>query len=328
MDNGNFERLSNSILSGREKDIPSIFLLMFLDNFDCKLEFMMHRRDFLQASTVMITPLSLKLSDTADQLNENVALAVATICLDGFGNEKFDPAFEIIPQTGISNVEFNVWYGGNITPRGIESIRLRCYQHGLTPISLQGSSFGGNVTKDVGHKLWLMQQAKNLGARRVKFTGSKRGEAGGLENVIIVLRELAPAAEEMDVIIAVENHANNNIENMDDYDRIFSAVDSSHVGMCLDMGHFDGASVDNLEVIDRFHDKINHVDIKDVVAVGTYKSVPYGTGVTKGELIVETLLQKGYTGYLVIEQAPPKEGLDVTSEMIRIRKIFKKYETT
>ncbi len=287
-----------------------------------------NRRNFIQLGSGLLAALGMAhwQRNRIVKTDVGVQLAIATICLDGFGDEDFAPSFNIIPETGIKNVEFNVWYGRNITAAGIESIRQRCYETGLTPISLQGSSFGGHLTRDVGHKLWLMQQAKNLGCRRVKFTGSKRGTAGGLENVITTLKELAPAAEEMDVLICVENHANNNIENIEDYQEIFSAVDSTHVGMCLDMGHFDGASVDNFEVIEKFHPKINHVDIKDVVAFGTYKSVPYGSGVTKGEQIVSALLEKGYHGYLVIEQAPPKEGLDLKTEMIRIRKIFEGYE--
>jgi len=196
----------------------------------------------------------------------------------------------------------------------------------LRPISLQGTSFGGNVTKDVGHKLWLMEKAKALGCRRVKFTGSRRGEAGGLENVIKVLQELAPAAEEMDVLIAVENHANNNIENIEDYEAIFEAVDSTHVGICLDMGHFDGASVSNFDVIERFPTKINHVDLKDTIEFGTYKTVPFGQGATDGPGIVKALLEKGYTGYLVIEQAPPIEGLDLVTEMRRVKEMFVQFE--
>jgi len=160
----------------------------------------------------------------------------------------------------------------------------------------------------------------------VKFTGSRRGEQGGLEAVIEVLKELAPAAEEMDVMIAVENHANNNIENIEDYDKIFAAVDSTHVGMCLDMGHFDGASVSNFDVIERFHRKINHIDLKDVVAFGTYKSVRYGSGITKGEEIIQALIDKGYSGYIVIEQAPPQEGLELVQEMTRIYNQFADFE--
>lgn len=290
-----------------------------------------NRRSFVKRSSALLAGLSLETKSLASPKEdvdkmEGVQLAIATICLDGFGDQYFEKAFEVIPKTGIKNVEFNVWYPRTITPSGISSIRERCYENGLKPICLQGSSFGGDVLKDVTHKLWLMQQAKSLGCRRVKFTGAGRGEAGGLETVIEVLKELAPAAEEMDVLIAVENHANNNIENIEDYEKIFQAVDSSHIGMCLDMGHFDGASVSNFDVIEHFHDKVIHIDLKDTTAFGTYKTVPYGQGVTEGERIVETMMDKGYSGYLVIEQAPPIEGMDLAQEMRRIKDIFTRFE--
>jgi len=289
-----------------------------------------NRRNFVKSSSALLAGLSLgqtKMTSPEADIDkmQGVQLAIATICLDGFGDENFETAFEIIPQTDIKNVEFNVWYPRNITPSGLASIQERCYENGLKPISLQGTSFGDNVLKDVTHKLWLMEKAKELGCRRVKFTGSGRGKAGGLENVIQVLKHLAPAAEEMDVLIGVENHANNNIENMEDYDRIFAAVDSSHVGMCLDMGHFDGANVDNFEVIERFHDKVVHIDLKDTRERGIHKVVPYGQGITKGEGIVRAMIDKGYSGYIVIEQAPPIEGTDLRQEIIRIKNVFDKF---
>ena len=259
-------------------------------------------------------------------LRKGIELAIATICMDGFGDENFKPAFEIAPQVGIKNIEFNVWYPRTITKAGIESIRRRCYQGGLVPISLQGTSFGGNVVKDVSHKLWLMEQAESLGCRRVKFTGARRGEAGGLEAVITVLKELAPAAEEMDVLVLVENHANNNIETISDYEQIFDAVPSKHVGMCLDMGHFDGAGVNNMEVVGRFYDRILHIDLKDTIEFGTYKTVNFGEGVTDFHGIVSKMVEHGYSGYLVIEQAPPLRPDNLLADLVRAKTLFEKYE--
>lgn len=290
----------------------------------------MKRRNFLKETMVAAAGLGLSSSGQSEPRSlltetQEIELAIATICLDGFGDLNFEPTFELLPQIGIQNVEFNVWYPRNITPSGINSIRDRCYQNGLRPISLQGSSFGSggnNVVKDVSHKLWLMAQAKAIGAGIVKFTGSKRGTNGGLENVIKALKELAPAAEDMDIQVVVENHANNNIETIEDYDAIFQAVDSTHVGMCLDMGHFDGAGVNNFEVIEKYHNKILHVDIKDTTAFGTYKTVPLGSGATDCVGIVKDLIKRGYKGYLVIEQAPPMKDLDLVQEMSRIKEVF------
>ena len=290
----------------------------------------MKRRTFLKEATVATAALGISPTVQGNTVapisrTKGVELAIATICLDGFGDVNFEPTFSLLPQIGIRNVEFNVWYARNITPSGINSIRNRCYQNGLRPISLQGTSFGSggnNVVKDVAHKLWLMHQARALGAGVVKFTGSKRGTNGGLNAVIEVLKELAPAAEEMDILVVVENHANNNIETIEDYDAIFQAVDSSHVGMCLDMGHFDGAGVNNFDVIKKYHSKVLHIDIKDTVAFGTYKTVPLGSGATDCVGIVQDLIDRGYQGYLVIEQAPPLKELDLVKEMSRIKAIF------
>ena len=176
------------------------------------------RREFLAAAGLGAATLAagcaprlLGSAGRAERVDETrgVELAIATIVLDGFGDENFEHAFRIVPQLGIRNVEFNVWFARNLTPQGVESIRRRCEETGLRPISLQGTSFGGNVVKDVTHKLWHMEQARELGCRRVKFTGARRGTEGGLDAVIATLKELAPAAEEMDVLIAVENHADN-----------------------------------------------------------------------------------------------------------------------
>ena len=289
------------------------------------------RRGFLHGTAAGLAGLAAtaaaapRLAAAVDK-ERGVEIAIATIALDGFGDEYFQHAFRIVPQLGVKNVEFNVWYPRTVTLAGIEHIREGCYRAGLKPICLQGSAFGGNVLKDVTHKLWLMEQAKRLGARRVKFTGARRGTEGGLQAVIDTLAELAPAAEQMDVLVLVENHANNNIETIEDYERIFDAVPSRHVGMCLDMAHFDGANVDNFAVIDRFHERVLHIDMKDTEARGMHKVVNYGSGVTDVHGIVKRMLAHGYTGYLVIEQAPPLNRDTLVADLTRAHQMFKEYE--
>lgn len=261
--------------------------------------------------------------------SKKVELAIATITMDGFGDHNFEKAFQILPSLPFKNVEFNCWYSRTLTPAGIQSITDRCNQHGLVPICVQGSSFGaeGNIIKDVTHKLWNIQAAKQLGCRRVKFTGAGRGKDGGLDAVIACLKEIAPAAEEMDVLILVENHANNNIEFMEDYERIFQAVNSSHIGMCMDNAHFDGSNVDLLEVVDRFHSKIMHIDLKDTERFGIHKVVNYGEGVTRNDAVVQRILDYGFEGYLLIEMAPPRDENTLIADLTRAYNLFDKYQT-
>lgn len=260
---------------------------------------------------------------------KKVELAIATITCDGFGDMNFEQAFALIPRLPFKNVEFNCWYARNLTPSGIRSIKERCRQHYLTPICVQGSSFGtsgDNIIKDVTHKLWNMEAARQLGCQRVKFTGAGRGKEGGLEAVIEVLKEIAPAAEEMEMLILVENHANNNIENIEDYDKIFNAISSPNVGMCMDNAHFNGANVELMEVVERFHSRILHIDLKDTERMGVHNVVRYGEGVTDNASVVEKMLDYGYTGYLLVEMAPPKNNETLEQDLRNAYQLFQKYE--
>lgn len=287
------------------------------------------RRAFLKTTGVGLTGLTLP-AFRADNVpkKKQVELAIATITCDGFGDRNFERAFAVIPKLPFRNVEFNCWYARNLTPQGIESIKERCEHHRLAPICIQGSSFGagGNIIKDVTHKLWNMEAARRLGCRRVKFTGAGRGKEGGLEAVIEILKELAPAAEEMNMLILVENHANNNLENIDDYDRIFSAISSPNVGMCMDNAHFDGANVDLLEVVERFHSRILHIDLKETERKGIHKVVRFGEGVTDNAGVIEKMLGYGYRGYLLVEMAPPIDEATLEADLTKAYELFHRYE--
>ncbi len=292
------------------------------------------RRDFIKTTSLGMAGVSLggisSSMEASDQQTKpkKVGLAIATITCDGFGDMNFEKAFEVIPKLPIKNVEFNCWYARNLTPSGIQSIKDRCKQHSLKPVCVQGTSFGasGNIIKDVTHKLWNMEAARQLGCRRVKFTGSGRGSEGGLDAVIKVLKELAPAAEEMSMLVLVENHANNNLENIEDYDRVFSAISSPNVGMCMDNAHFNGANVDLFEVVDRFHSRILHIDLKDTERMGIHKVVRYGEGVTDNAGVIERMLAHGYEGYLLLEMAPPQNPTTLEADLMKGYQLFHKYE--
>lgn len=275
------------------------------------------RRAMLVAGAgATVAGLNRKLSLAAQPLKpkgfagfDKIDLAIATICTDGFGNRHHEPAMEFIPQFGFRNVELNLWYPDQLTPPYIDRLQSRCADAGLSPISIQGSGFGApggrnGIIKDVSHKLLCMQYAKQLGCHIVKFTGAKRGGDGGLDAIIEVCKELAPAAEQMGILVTLENHAGNNLENIADYDKVFSAIDSTNVGLCLDTGHFEGAGISLHEVVERFHPRILHVDLKDCREFGKgHDTVPFGQGVTDFDRFLKHLTQTGYRGYLVVEQA-------------------------
>lgn len=262
-----------------------------------------------------------------------VELAIATICTDGFENQHHKPAMQFIPQFGFRNVELNLTYPDHLLPSYVTNLKHRCRSAGLKPISIQSTGFGaqggrGGVVKDVAHKLLMMQYARQLDCRIVKFTGSKRGTQGGLDAIIKVCREIAPAAEEMGVLVALENHAGNNLETVADYDTIFSSIESPNIGLCLDTGHFEGVGITLSDVVKRFHSRTLHVDLKDCREFGKgHVTVPFGQGVTKFDTFLSQLMETKYRGYLVIEQAWKQPQGDWKDDLKSSYDRFHKWET-
>jgi sugar phosphate isomerase/epimerase len=236
-----------------------------------------------------------------------IGLACSSVSCDGFGDNNFVSTFAILPQVGFRYVEFNCWHPQDLTPKNIRNLRRRCEAAGLTPIAVYGSSFGGNnnheLSKDVGHKLNMIDAACTLGCHRIVATGAGRGQAGGLEAIITVLREITSYAEEKGVLICLENHANNNLATIEDYETVFSAITSHNVGLCIDTGHFDAANVDLDAVIERLGYRTNHIHVKEAAERGVEKFVRFGEGVTDNRNVIEQMLARGFNGYVSVELA-------------------------
>ncbi|MFA6506631.1 MAG: sugar phosphate isomerase/epimerase family protein [Treponemataceae bacterium] len=237
-----------------------------------------------------------------------IRLACATLSFDGFGNADFKKTFAEAREAGYRHIEFNCWYPETLTPRKMTDLKRRCRDAGLTPASLHISHFGGEgsvgVTKDLCHKLRAMDAALELGCRVVSATGCARGAEGGLDSIIAVLEELMPVAEEKDVLISLENHQGNNLENLEDYRRILKAQPSPNLGITMDTGHFDAAGVKLDDLVDQFFGRINHIHLKENKGFGVKDFCRFGEGTTENARIVERMIALGYSGYLVIEVSP------------------------
>lgn len=258
-----------------------------------------------------------------------IGLACSSLSCDGFGDNHFVKSFEILPQLGYRFVEFNCWHPGDLTPVGVASIRDRCQATGLTPIAVYGASFGGDnhhaVGKDVCHKLRMIDAARELECSRIVATGARRGQQGGLDAILTVLREIVPVAEASGVLICLENHANNNLETIEDYATIFAAIDSPALGLCVDTGHFDAAGVALDDVVDRLGPKINHIHVKEAVAVGVERFVPFGHGVTDNRRLLDRMVATGYEGYISVEFAQ-EDKTNLLHDLRVPYDLFKDYE--
>lgn len=261
-----------------------------------------------------------------------IKLSCATLSIEGFEQTNFDKTFEVAPKIGFKNIEFNCWYPSSLAPAMIKSLRQRCSQFGLEAMAIHlNGGFGGDPVRDFCHKVQAMQAVKALGGRMIVSSGAERGENNGIQGVIRSLKDLIPVAEEMDILMSLENHVNNNIENMDDYRRIFDAIDSKYVGICIDTGHFDAAGVDMDAFIDEFASCINHIHLKENNGTGEKAFTRFKEGTTDNNHIIEKLISLGYSGYMTIELSPEigeKDGRPFTIEDLMLPySMFSVYES-
>ena len=235
-----------------------------------------------------------------------MGLSCASLSCDGFGDENFVPSLDLLPDIGYEYIELNCWNPADLTPTTTTNLRRRCDEADLTPVAVYGASFGGtgfDRSKDVSHKIRMIDAAVELGCHRVVATGAPRGEQGGLDGVIDVLNEVVPYAEKQGVLVCLENHANNNIETIEDYETILSAVDSNNVGVCVDTGHFEAAGIELEDVVDRLHCDIVHIHVKETSVFGEEDFIRFGEGDTDNERFLELMLDHGYYGYVTVELA-------------------------
>jgi 3-oxoisoapionate decarboxylase len=133
------------------------------------------------------------------------------------------------------------------------------------------ADYGVIVDNDAAHFVDYLQTAKRLGAEVVRATlsnvlcGDRRTCPGGwparLEAVSARLREVLPVAEELDLVIAVENHQD---ATTDDLLRLADMVGNSPAfGITLDTGNPLAMAEDPVMAARRIAHLIRHVHLKD-----------------------------------------------------------------
>jgi sugar phosphate isomerase/epimerase len=263
-----------------------------------------------------------------------IKLSCATLSFDGFGDEDFVKTFLDCNKAGYEHLEFNLWYPATLMPPKIADLKERCKEINVSPGSIHVSSFGGEgsvgITKDLCHKVRAVDAALELGCHMISATGSGRGTLGGREEIIAVLKELAPYAQSKGVKISLENHQGNNLETIEDYQIILDAIPHDNVGVCMDTGHFDASGVSMDELIASLGDRINHIHLKENRGFGEKAFVRFGEGTTENSRIVEKMLDREYSGYLVIEVSPEISKVDgkpfTLEDLIKPYKMFSPYE--
>ena len=133
------------------------------------------------------------------------------------------------------------------------------------------------------------------------------------------IRAIAECArDEFGVRAVIHPHAGGYIEFTDEIDRLATDIDAETAGLCLDTGHMGYSGMDPVKTLGAYWDRVDYIHFKDIDPV-VYTQVmgerirffdacakgvmcPIGQGSINYSAIHQLLTDKGYGGYITIEQ--------------------------
>ena len=127
--------------------------------------------------------------------------------------------------------------------------------------------------------------------------------------------DLVPALREQGVRLAVENHPEKNPAE------VLAKIErgAGSLGATVDTGWWGTQGYDAARAIEELGDRVLHVHLKDVQAVGEpHVTCPWGEGVVDISACVDVLRRTGYQGAVTIEHEP--EDHDPSDEIGELRR--------
>lgn len=238
-------------------------------------------------------------------------ISCSTVC---YAHLPIEDTLEKISSVGFKNLELLAIRGwahidaGQASP---EKVKDLVRKNNLTLIALHAGMIDASnndmVNEWVSYIKLVIDLAQRLAVNKIVFTGGHRTESV-LSRYIKGLEELVKYIDGKDIHLCIENHYKNQIETIEDMQRIIEEIDHPQVGLTADTGHFTSSQISLDEVIDKLGSKIKHVHIKD--HKGT-KSVGLGRGDTNNRKFVRELNRIGYQSELSMElEVEDKDNVD------------------
>jgi sugar phosphate isomerase/epimerase len=126
------------------------------------------------------------------------------------------------------------------------------------------------------------------------------------KEAIRILAKFAKQARDASVVLALHNHLGTCFETEEEIVQALDKVDD--LKLCFDTAHAEGASIDSLDFMRKYRDKIALVHLKDLRKKVPKKQVSFtkdfvnvGSGIIDFQKVVSNLKDCGYTGSLMLE---------------------------
>lgn len=226
---------------------------------------------------------------TQDFLKRAHELGVAGVSLESCFIERFDTAYLEELKATLDEYNFDrVWAWGH--PDGLE---------------------GGQNEEALDEMIEHITYAKTIGADVMRVVGSSlafRNEPHGpqLKKLRKMFKKAVNVAQDMDIILAVENHFD---YNADEYQALLEDIDSKYFGLTFDTGNFMRLLDEPVKAMEKLGEYVHATHIKDLkIAPGVaadewffFSSVAVGDGYINMETLAKQMLALDYSGMLAVE---------------------------
>ena len=169
--------------------------------------------------------------------------------------------------------------------------------------------------------------AKELGCPSLRaLTGQQRpdvDEVQGIQWVVDGIRQVAEEADRMGLRLNVENHTKAFTWTSFDFAirgevflRVMEGLRDAPVGVQFDIANPLVAGEDTLALFEQLRSRVGYVHVNDVRRPGAFEFVPVGTGIAPIRAVLAGLAERGYDGWVGIEEAS-RTGRDGFRQAVR-----------
>ena len=218
--------------------------------------------------------------------------------------------FEALNRLNIKYFELRGIDGKNIstlTDEQVKELKAKMDKYGIEASSI-GSPIGKvNIEDDFAEHFELFKRvvfiAKELGSKYIRMFSFYTKEGGWndekREKVIKRLQTMIDYAKEQDVVLLHENEKDIYGDTIDRCLDIMETLACDNFKAVFDPANFVQSGQDTKSAIEKLGKYIEYMHIKDSLADG--KIVPAGMGEGNVELVLKTLFEQGYAGFISLE---------------------------
>jgi inosose dehydratase len=144
----------------------------------------------------------------------------------------------------------------------------------------------------------------------------------------ILLTAIGKGAADSGISVGYHNHMGTLGERPEDVDRILEAADPRYVKLELDVAHYVQGGGDPAKAIDRYHDRLLFLHLKDVATIDpaangkNYRFVELGRGRVDLPAIFTALKRANFRGWTVVELDAVPESSRTPKESAAISKAY------